>query len=249
VVDRLAPADFGPAIRGAIGEEDITTAAMPLIHDGMVIGAVTVARRWSPNAQFSDAERDALSLFGAHAALAVANVRLLEEVRELAVHDGLTGLYNRRHFDATLQLVVARWQRGGDPGGPVVAIMFDLDRFGRLNRDSGHLAGDAVLRTFGGILHERLRSSDLVARYGGEEFVAILEGSTLADGVAVADAIRTALAEREIDGPDGRHLHATVSAGVAVIDPSEPTADALLRAADVGLFLAKRGGRNRVVAA
>jgi diguanylate cyclase (GGDEF)-like protein len=127
--------------------------------------------------------------------------------------------------------------------------MFDLDRFGRLNRDAGHLAGDAVLRAFGGILHERLRSSDLVARYGGEEFVAVIEGSTLADGMAAAEAIRAALAARDIPVPDGRPIRATVSAGVALLDPVEPTVDALLRAADVGLFLAKRGGRNRVVAA
>jgi diguanylate cyclase (GGDEF)-like protein/PAS domain S-box-containing protein len=248
VVDRLARTSFGPAVRGAIDHDEITTAAMPLIHDGLVLGSLTVARRWTPDHAFSAAEREALTLFGAQAALAVANVRLLAEVRELAVHDGLTGLYNRRQFDATLQLLLARWRRGGDQAAPLVAIMFDLDRFGRLNRDSGHQAGDAVLRVFGGILHERLRSSDLVARYGGEEFVAVLEGSTLADGVAVADAIRAALAARQIEGPDGRPMHATVSAGVAQLDPTEPTAEALLRAADVGLFLAKRGGRNRVVA-
>jgi diguanylate cyclase (GGDEF)-like protein/PAS domain S-box-containing protein len=249
VVDRLARTSFGPAVRGSIGHDEITTAAMPLIHDGVVLGALTVARHWRPHHAFSAAEREALTLFGAQAALAVANVRLLAEVRELAVHDGLTGLYNRRQFDVTLQLLLARWRRSGDPSAPLVAIMFDLDRFGRLNRDAGHLAGDAVLRAFGGILHERLRSSDLVARYGGEEFVAVIEGSTLADGMAAAEAIRAALAAREIPVPDGRPIRATVSAGVALLDPAEPTADALLRAADVGLFLAKRGGRNRVVAA
>jgi diguanylate cyclase (GGDEF)-like protein/PAS domain S-box-containing protein len=240
VVDRLARTSFGPAVRGSIGHDEITTAAMPLIHDGVVLGALTVARRWQADNAFSAAEREALTLFGAQAALAVANVRLLAEVRELAVHDGLTGLYNRRQFDATLQLLLARWRRAGDPSAPVVAIMFDLDRFGRLNRDAGHLAGDAVLRAFGGILHERFRSSDLVARYGGEEFVAILEGTTLAEGIAEADTIRAELAAQPIDGLDGRTLHATVSAGVAVLDANEPTSEALLRAADVGLFLDKR---------
>jgi diguanylate cyclase (GGDEF)-like protein len=127
--------------------------------------------------------------------------------------------------------------------------MFDLDRFGKLNRDHGHLAGDAVLKAFGGMLHERLRSSDLVARYGGEEFVAILEGSTLDAAIVVAQGILDTLQSRPIAGPDGSTLRATVSAGVAALDQSDPTTSALLRAADVGLFMAKRAGRNRVVAA
>ena len=126
--------------------------------------------------------------------------------------------------------------------------MFDLDQFGRLNKEHGHQAGDAVLRAFAGILVERFRSSDLVARYGGEEFVAILESATLDDARNVADGVRTSLAGRSINGPDGTALRATVSAGCSVLDDADPTREALLRAADVGLFMAKRAGRNKVVA-
>ena len=132
----------------------------------------------------------------------------------------------------------------------LAAIMFDLDRFGRFNQDHGHQAGDAVLRSFSGHpARARCRASDLVARYGGEEFVAILEGCSLADAVVLADAIRLELEGRVIDGPDGQPLRARVSAGCAVLDPEKPTAEALLQTADVGLFMAKRAGRNRVVAA
>jgi diguanylate cyclase (GGDEF)-like protein len=169
-------------------------------------------------------------------------------VSTLAIHDGLTGLYNRRHFDAALDLAIARFKRHA-PAGNLAAIMFDLDHFGQFNRLHGHLAGDAVLRLFGGILRERMRSADLVARYGGEEFVAILEDCGLPEAVRVADGIRRELETRSVPGADGQPLRATVSAGCAVIDPADPTKEAMIGRADVGLFMAKRAGRNRVVAA
>ncbi len=126
--------------------------------------------------------------------------------------------------------------------------MFDLDHFGRFNKEHGHQAGDAVLRAFAGILLERFRSSDLVARYGGEEFVAILESATSEDASRIAEEVRTTLAAKSVVGPDGVVLQATVSAGCAALDDAEPTREALMRAADVGLFMAKRAGRNQVVA-
>jgi diguanylate cyclase (GGDEF)-like protein len=167
-----------------------------------------------------------------HAALALANAYLVEEVSALAIHDGLTGLYNRRHFDAALDLAIARFERRG-PTGSLAAIMFDLDHFGDFNKHHGHLASDALLRLFGGILRERLRSADIVARYGGEEFVAILDDCGLPEAARLADEVR-----RE---------RATVSAGCAAIDPDDPTREALIGRADAALFMAKRAGRNRVV--
>jgi two-component system cell cycle response regulator len=187
-------------------------------------------------------------LLGAQAALALANAHLHEEVSELAIHDGLTGLYNRRHFDESLNLIFARWRRLGSRG-ELAAVMFDLDHFGIFNQEHGHQAGDAVLRAFAGLMRERLRSSDLVARYGGEEFVVVLEECSVADAVRVAEEIRSGLEERVINGPDGQLLRARVSAGCAGLDPAEPTKEALLRNADTALFRAKREGRNRVVAA
>jgi diguanylate cyclase (GGDEF)-like protein len=123
--------------------------------------------------------------------------------------------------------------------------MFDLDHFGRFNKEHGHQAGDAVLRAFAGLMRERLRSSDLVARYGGEEFVVILEDCDLVHAVAVAEEIRASLEARVIEGPAGQRLHARVSAGCAAVDPAAPTKEALLQAADLALFKAKRSGRNR----
>jgi diguanylate cyclase (GGDEF)-like protein len=187
-------------------------------------------------------------LLAAQTALALANAQLLEEVSELAIRDGLTGLFNRRHFDATLEHLLQRRAREGTSAEPMAAIMFDLDHFGTFNKEHGHQAGDAVLRAFAGILLARLRASDLVGRYGGEEFVAVLEGSTIEDAALVAEAIRAELEVREINGHDGQLLRATVSAGCAALTDDAPTAEALIRATDVGLFMAKRAGRNQVVA-
>jgi diguanylate cyclase (GGDEF)-like protein len=220
---------------------------VPLINDDTVLGVISVGR-FEADAPFTPAEIEVFTLLGAHAALALANAYLVEEVSALAIHDGLTGLYNRRHFDAEFDHAIARYKRRS-PAANLAAIMFDLDHFGDFNRQHGHLAGDAVLRLFAGVLRERLRSADLVARYGGEEFIAILEDSALPDAVRVAEEVRRSLESRTVPGADGTPLHATVSAGCAVIDPANPTRESLIGRADVALFMAKEAGRNQVVAA
>ena len=240
-------AESNAALRDYLQYERVRTVGVPLINEDTVLGVISVARA-ETDTTFTDAEREVFGLLGSHAALALANAYLVEEVSALAIHDGLTGLYNRRHFDAALDHAIARFKRRA-PVGNLAAIMFDLDHFGDFNRRHGHLVGDAVLRLFAGILHERLRSADLVARFGGEEFVVILEDSALAEVVWVADEVRRGLEVRTVPGADGKPLRVTVSAGCAVIDPADPTREALLSRADVGLFMAKRAGRNQVVAA
>ncbi len=220
---------------------------MPLINEGTVLGVISVGRPES-RAPFTQAEREVFGLLGTHAALALANAYLVEEVSALAIHDGLTGLYNRRHFDAELDHAIARFKRR-TPAGNLAAIMFDLDHFGDFNRRHGHLVGDAMLRLFAEVLDERVRSADLVARYGGEEFVVILEDSALPEVVRVADDVRRGLEARNVPGADGKPVRATVSAGCAVIDPALPTKEELIGRADGALFMAKRAGRNQVVAA
>jgi diguanylate cyclase (GGDEF)-like protein/PAS domain S-box-containing protein len=222
--------------------------AVPLIHDGAVLGTFVVGRV-GPDAAFTELEREVLTLMGAQAALAAANARLLAEVHALAIRDPLSGLFNRRHFDATVEHILARWRRDRADARPIAAIMFDLDHFGLLNNTYGHQAGDAVLREFSGILLTRFRSADLVARYGGEEFVVILEGSTAVNAALVAEEIRLDLEARVVRGPDDQEVRVTVSAGCAQIDPLNPTREALIETADIALFAAKRAGRNRVVSA
>jgi diguanylate cyclase (GGDEF)-like protein/PAS domain S-box-containing protein len=248
IFERTDRSRYAAGLRGLIAADTLSFAAIPLIRDGAVLGAMVLGRQSDREPAFSALETEVLAILAAQTALAIANTQLLEEVSELAIRDALTGLYNRRHFDAALEHILRRRARVRGAGFPVAAVMFDLDHFGRFNKDHGHQAGDAVLRAFAGILIERFRSSDLVARYGGEEFVAILETATLEDATRVADEVRATLAGRAIPGPDGTSLKATVSAGCAALDDAEPTREALLRAADVGLFMAKRAGRNQVVA-
>jgi diguanylate cyclase (GGDEF)-like protein len=247
VTDRHARAETTASLRDYMHYESIRTVGVPLIHEDTVLGVISLGRVES-DAIFTAPEREVFALLGSHATLALANAYLVEEVSALAIHDALTGLYNRRHFDAELDHLIARFKRRV-PAGKLAAIMFDLDHFGAFNRKHGHLAGDAVLRLFAGVLHERLRSADLVARFGGEEFIVIVEGSGLPEVVHLADEVRRGLEARTVPGADGQPVGATVSAGCAVMDPADPTKEALLGRADVALFLAKDAGRNRVVGA
>jgi diguanylate cyclase (GGDEF)-like protein len=235
--------------RNPEGPANLLGAGIPLVRDSVVVGALSIVRK--DNSQtFSPVELEAMDLLAGHAALAVANAFLHAEVEELAIRDPLTGLYNRRYFDEALERLLISWRRA-DPLNrqQVAAIMFDLDHFGEFNKRHGHQVGDEVLRTFAAILRTRFRAADLVARIGGEEFVAILEGANRDDALRIADDVRTLLADRTLVSADGTELTVNVSAGCSELDEAEPTREHLLRTADVALFMAKRAGRNRVVAA
>ncbi len=248
-IDTLRHDQFSALTRDRVAADSLAVMAAPLLREGSVLGAIVVGR--ADGAAFTALEREVVSLLASNAALAVANVHLLEEVSALAIHDPLTGLYNRRHFDAALDLIVARWRRAKGKR-PVTAVMFDLDHFGDFNRAHGHQAGDEALRVFAAVLTARIRASDLVARYGGEEFVAILEDCPLGQAMELAESVRATFEGRVIESPANGSadtpLRSTVSAGCALLDAADPTKQALIRAADVGLIMAKRGGRNQVVA-
>lgn len=240
---------FPSTVHGARVEDILVVAALPLINDENVIGAISVSRR-DLSRPYSELELEAMPLIGSQVSLALANVKLHARVADAAIRDPLTGLWNRRHLEvSTARLFAARSRLPMDERRPIAIILFDLDHFGAFNKQHGHVTGDAVLRAFGSILSRRLRSSDIVARFGGEEFVAILDGATVEEAFRVADEIRHELEGMPIIGVDGERLRATVSAGCASLGPAVATLEALLEVADVGLLMAKRGGRNQVVAA
>ena len=237
----------------SIEDLDIPTlthgVGLPLIRDGVVVGALTIGRT-TVAPRFSDLEMEGLQLLASSAALAVANAFLHAEVAELAVRDPLTGLYNRRHFDEALDRMLVVHRRERLTGWrPLSAIMFDLDRFGLFNKEHGHQVGDDVLKAFADVLTTRFRASDLVARLGGEEFIVVLDNAASGEAVDIANEVRGLLADRNVRAEDGTQLSVTVSAGCAELDPADPTRESLLRTADVALFMAKRAGRDRVVAA
>ncbi|HMJ80180.1 MAG TPA: sensor domain-containing diguanylate cyclase, partial [Candidatus Dormibacteraeota bacterium] len=241
--------DYPLAVQDLAPPRYAAAAGVPLVRDATAVGALTIMRS-ADGRPFTPLDREVMEQLASQAALAISNVFLHADVAELAIRDPLTGLYNRRHLDEVFeQLLATRARAPRRERPPVAVILFDLDHFGRLNQDRGHQAGDVVLREFGAMLRERFRAADLVARYGGEEFLVVMVRATRDDAVRAAEELRLALAARIIAGPDGETIRVTVSAGCAGLDDAEPTRESLLRAADVGLYMAKRAGRNQVVAA
>ncbi len=169
------------------------------------------------------------------------------QLSKLAVTDGLTGLYNHRHFQERLSAEVERTGRSGEP---VTLLMVDVDHFKRYNDENGHQAGDGVLREIASILTSGRRVNDVVARYGGEEFALILSGTDRRSGALVAEYLRRRVADRRFEGeatqPGGR---LTISLGVAACPDDAEEPKALIQAADMALYAAKRQGRNRAVTA
>ncbi len=168
-------------------------------------------------------------------------------LQELANHDGLTGIANRRAFDETLKL---EWRRAMRDALPLSLLMVDVDRFKHYNDSQGHLAGDECLKRVATAMSDEMhRASDLVARYGGEEFAVILPGSSLEGATVVAEKLRAAVEKLSIPFANSELGHVTVSVGVASVTPSA-AGDSwqLISTADAALYRAKAAGRNRVTA-
>ena len=168
-------------------------------------------------------------------------------LQELANHDGLTGIANRRAFDETLKL---EWRRTMREVQPLSLLMVDVDRFKHYNDSYGHLAGDECLKKVAGAMSDEMqRASDVVARYGGEEFAVILPNSALDGAIVVAERLRAAVEKLGIVFTNSELGHVTVSIGVASVTPSA-AGDSwqLISTADAALYRAKASGRNRAVA-
>ncbi len=170
--------------------------------------------------------------------------RLMDRLRQAAVHDGLTGLFNRRFLRESLPQLQAGSARRGSP---LCVIMVDLDRFKRVNDMHGHLVGDQTLAAVARALRDNSRRSDLVARYGGEEFAVLCPDTDCETGVQVAERLRKAVEHLTPEqlGHAGRQ---TISLGVAVQSPDHQLSpEELLDHADLALYRAKHRGRNRTV--
>ena len=170
--------------------------------------------------------------------------RLEDDMKLLATVDPLTGAYNRRQGDA---LLAAEFSRRSRDGRTFAVLLLDVDHFKSVNDRFGHPAGDAVLRALVEACQASLRPIDLVVRWGGEEFLAVLPDTDAVAAMAAAERMRNALAATEVVVPDTPTIRFTVSVGVAVSTGVSP--NDLLRRADIALYAAKEGGRNRVVLA
>lgn len=170
----------------------------------------------------------------------------LEQIRQLATHDDLTGLLNRRAMLDRMQLEQRRSLRSGSP---LLIAQLDIDHFKAVNDTHGHAAGDLVLQSFADTVRRNVRDTDVLARWGGEEFVLLLCDTPAADAVALMERLRQAVQAMQVPVPQsGGPITVTVSIGLARHTPADPLAGTLERA-DQALYAAKAGGRNRVVPA
>jgi diguanylate cyclase (GGDEF)-like protein len=188
----------------------------------------------------ADADLRSAELVADALGVVVKSLFLMEETKQLALTDGLTGLYNRRHATKRLEEEIARARRNGT--GLCVA-MCDVDHFKAINDEFGHSAGDRVLQQIATSLTDYVRRNDIVARWGGEEFLVIFSEIKLTAARIVAERLRGRLANTpQVEGGPEK---ISVSIGLSMLRPGV-TADALIEQADQALYRAKARGRNRV---
>jgi diguanylate cyclase len=165
----------------------------------------------------------------------------LEEQRQKALIDPLTGLPNRAAWSERLEHEIGQWQQHGNT---LMLAMLDLDHFKRINDNYGHLAGDKVLKIIASVLRKRLRGTDFIARFGGEEFVLLMPSTTPASGLKLLETLRASIEACPFHFR-GEPVTVTLSMGLAAFKPGEHS-DLVLKRADQALYRAKNAGRNRV---
>ncbi len=227
---------FGVTLRNISGEIIAGRTSLADLISSLVTETGEMARR-----------SELLNLKLSQAAQTIGRLKTdIEDVRRDAMTDGLTGLANRKLFDATLR--EAAFSAANDPH-PLSLLMLDIDHFKKFNDKWGHQTGDDVLKLVAHTLKDNVKGQDLVARYGGEEFVILLPGTSLENAMAVGENIRRAFERRRIvkKGTGDAISRITISIGAAQYALDRPSDD-LVERADAALYRAKREGRNRVVA-
>ena len=212
------------------------SSCVPLTVGGEVIGSVLLSRP----TPYTDGEEEQIRESVSQAAPVLANLRNLAVAEIRAATDGLTGLPNKRAVTDALKRTVAQ---ASTTQAPLALLLIDLDHFKQINDKRGHAVGDQVLANVGAVLRAALRAQDFAGRNGGEEFAILLPDTEIAAALAIAERIRTAIAEISLPGTD---VDVTASIGVAAFPDHASTQDRLERLADAALYLAKRQGRNRV---
>ena len=196
--------------------------------------------------EMTDQKKDLLSGFSQRIAMSLANIQLRQSLKEQSIRDPLTGLYNRRYLEETLERELTRARRAGLP---VAVIMADLDHFKKINDFYGHEAGDYVLQMIARTLQRSVRSDDIVCRYGGEEFTVIMPGLSPEKAQTRAELMLESVRRLELIYGGTAIQGVTISAGVASFPEGGDRWPEIIQAADLALLRAKQEGRNRVVVA
>lgn len=224
------------------------SVCLPLHAFGESIGVLFVTLKSGAEPDHIDEEqrRGFLETVAEQLALALANLRMRETLRNQSIRDPLTQLYNRRYLDETFRRELHRAARRD---APLAVLTFDIDHFKRFNDTHGHDGGDALLKAVGNSLRDFFRAEDGAFRSGGEEFVAILPETALEDALARAEDLRREIASLEVQHGNLLLPPVTISVGVACFPQHGKTTQMLLKAADRALYKAKEAGRNCVMAA
>jgi diguanylate cyclase (GGDEF)-like protein/PAS domain S-box-containing protein len=222
-----------------------SSLCVPMMAQGEALGVLHLSIPEGAR-PFTTPQQRLATTFAERVGLALANLKLREQLRSQSIRDALTGLYNRRYMEDSLEREIRRASRGERP---VAAIMVDLDHFKRFNDTFGHEAGDMLLREFGGIARAHIRKEDIACRYGGEEFLIILPDAPLEVAIGRAEDIREAVKRLELKSSGRQIGMVTASIGVAMFPEHAQTVETLVKAADIALYEAKHGGRDRVVLA
>lgn len=211
---------------------------LPLRHQHHTLGSL---RLWLHDADFDEAmATTAASLVS----LALYNLRLRAELQHQAIHDPLTGLYNRRFLSDQLSRELRRAERESQP---LALLMADLDFFKSINDRFGHATGDEVLISLARLLGENLRTEDIVCRTGGEEFVVVLPRTPPDAAHARAESLRAAISEMVVEHAGQRLDTISASIGIALFPQHASNAETLMQRADEALYRAKTTGRNQVI--
>ncbi len=238
----LTPEDAATLESGGRKGEPMQYLAVPLFSGTGAFRLLLVARE----GRGVDAQQmEIAAAMAKQVSVALDNAQLIKDLENLATTDGLTRLYNRRHF---MERAESEFERSRRYQRELSVLLLDADHFKHVNDDHGHETGDRVLRVLAGACRQSLRQLDVIGRYGGEEFVVLLPETSAALAAETAERLRREIEQLRVPSPVGE-IHVTVSIGVATAGPATESVAALINEADRALYEAKRGGRNRVAVA
>ena len=231
---------FSPATIKRVLQPAGIGGKMPLGHFPLIFQEKRLGFLWLWGEDFREQDLPTMSIFASQVAAALENARLFADVQRLAVTDGLTNVYTRRHF---FDLAFEEFYRSRRYGHPMSILMLDIDHFKRVNDRYGHPAGDAVLQSTAEMCQKILRTPDIIGRYGGEEFVILLAETDLEAAENVAHRLSDAIREMVIPTKKG-DVQVTISGGVAGDNVEKLNLIEMIELADQAMYAAKNAGRD-----